>query len=118
MFVAKADLVETELSISRVKVRQNSPELRHLIRLYGSRVEKLMYEGGQLIKFLDFDARRTFTSLLAVHWAMLMKMRLNPEVVLNPDGILTRGELFRLRAKHLMGLEGNIPVIPEIHNHH
>ena len=118
IFVAKTDIEETELSISRIKVRRSSPELKHLVRLYGSRIEKLMYEGGELVKYLDFDACRTFKSLLTIHWTMLMKMRLDPDVVLNPDGILTRGELFKLKARHLMGLEGNVPIFPEVDDHH
>ncbi len=117
-FIAKEDIAETELSLARIKVRQASPELRHLVRLYGARIEKLMYAGGKLVEYLDFDARRSFTSLMAVHWSMLMKMRLQPELVLNPDGILTRREMFGLRTRHLMGLEGNIPVIPEVDHHH
>lgn len=118
IYIAKEDIQETELSLSRVKVRQSSPELTHLIRLYGSRIEKLMYEGGQLVQYLDFDALRSFKSLMAVHWTMLMKMRLEPRVVLNRDGILTKREMFGLRTRHLMGLEGNVPVIPETDDHH
>ena len=117
IYFAKEDLDETELSISRVKVRQSSPELKHLIRIYGARVEKLMYEGGKLIEYLDFDARRSFTSLMAMNWSMLMKMRLDPESVLNPDGVLTRREMFGLKTKHVLGLEGKIPVIPQLQHH-
>ena len=117
-FVAKEDLDETEVSISRIKVRQMTQELKQLIRLYGARIEKLMYEGGKLVEYLDFDGRRSFTSLLAAHWSMLMKMRLQPEMILNPDGILSRRELFVLRTRHLMGLEGNVPVVPEVHDSH
>lgn len=118
MFIAKQDIVNTDLSIARLKVRKNSPELKHLVRLYGSRIEKLMYAGGKLVDYLDFDARRTFTSLLSVHWSMLIAMRLKPEVVLNPDGVLSRKEMFKLKTKHFMGTEGNIPVFPEIDHHH
>ena len=118
IFIAKEDLEETEISISRVKVRQSSPELKHLVRIYGARIEKLMYEGGELANYLDFDARRTFVSLMSTHWSMLMKMRLEPESVLNPDGILSRKELFMLKSKHILGIEGNIPIIPDAHDHH
>lgn len=118
VFIAKADIEETELSMSRIKVRQDSPGLKNLVRLYGSRIEKLMYAGGELANYLDFDGRRTFVSILSMHWSMLMKMRLEPKSVLNPDGILSRSELFKLKARHLMGMEGNIPVIPEADEHH
>lgn len=118
MYFAREDIEVTEVSIARIKVRQSNKELRHLIRLYGSRIEKLMYQGGALVNFLDFDGRRCFTSLVAVHWAMLMKMRLRPESVLNPEGILSRREMFLFKSRHFMGLEGNVPVIPEVHNDH
>lgn len=118
LFVAKQDLEETELSISRMKVRKVCPGLKHLVRLYGARIEKLMYKGGHLYEYLDFDARRCFTSLMGMHWAMLMKMRLNPEIVLDPDGVLTKREMFGFKTRHVMGLEGNLPIIPEIDDHH
>ena len=119
IYVAEQDVKETELSISRMKVRKVCPGLKHLVRLYGSRIEKLMYKGGHLFEYLDFDARRCFTSLMGVHWAMLMKMRLNPEVVLDPDGVLTRREMFGFKTRHVMGTEGGLSIIPEVsHDHH
>ena len=117
-FIAVEDLEETELSIPRVKVRQTCSGLKHLIRLYGHRIEKLMYKGGRLIEYLDFDAKRSFTSLYAIHWEMLMRMRLEPDVVLSKAGVLSRGELFKLKTRHIMGIEGNIPVIPAIDPDH
>ena len=117
-FIAKEDIEELELDVSRVKVRKASPELKHLIRLYGSRIEKLMYEGGKLANFLDFDARRSFVSLMAYHWRLLTKMRAQPESVLSDEGVLTRRERVGLKTRHLMGMEGSIPIIPEADDHH
>ena len=119
IFIAKADIEETELSLARMKVKKPCPGLKHLVRLYGSRIEKLMYQGGRLYEYLDFDARRCFKSLMAVYWKMLMKMRVNPEVVLDPDGVLTKRELFALKTRHVMGLEGDLPFISDGgHGHH
>ena len=118
-FIAKADIEETGLSISRMKVRKVCPSLKHLVRLYGSRIEKLMYKGGHLYEYLDFDARRCFKSLMAVHWSMLMKMRLNPESVLDQEGVLSRRELFGMKTRHVMGTETDLPIIPQGgHGHH
>ena len=118
IFIAKQDIEETELSVSRVKVRKMCAGLKHLVRLYGSRIEKLMYKGGHLYEYLDFDSRRCFKSLMAVHWAMLMKMRLDPEAVMNPDGILTRRDMFIFKTRHVMGLEGDIPIIADVDQAH
>lgn len=119
IFVARQDIEQTELSISRIKVGKECPGFKNVVRLYGARIEKLMYRGGRLYEYLDFDARRCFKSLMAVHWTMLMKMRLNPQLVLDPDGILTRREMFGLKARHILGLEANTPIIPDVqHNHH
>ena len=117
-FLARQDLEETEVDLARLKVRKTSPGLKHLVRLYGSRIEKLMYEGGKLASHLDFDARRSFVSLMALNWRMLTKMRKDPESVLDQDGVLSRREKFGLKTRHLMGMEGHIPVIPEDDGHH
>lgn len=117
-FLAGDDIEDTGVVLPRLKMRQASKELKYLVRLYASRIEKLFYEGGHLVDFLDFDGRRTVTSLLATHWAMLMKMRLRPECVLEKEGVLTKRELFKLKAKHVLGTEGKIPIIPEHDDHH
>jgi phytoene/squalene synthetase len=110
-FFALDDIQDTELSISRIKVRQPHPGLKHLVRLYGSRIEKLMLRAAGLTEYLDFDARRSFTSLLAVHWEMLMRMRLNPFLVLEKEGVLGKRRMFEFKVRHVLGLEGNLPIL-------
>ena len=118
IFIARQDIADTGLSISHIKVRKPCPGLKPLVELYGSRIEELMYRGGQLNQYLDFDARRCFKSLMAVHWAMLVNMRSNPEILLDPEGVISNRQMFGLKARHVMGLEGNIPVISEIGDGH
>ncbi len=120
VFIAQEDLEETGVNLDRLKLRQPSKELRYLVRLYTSRIEKLFYEGGPLIQFLEFDGRRSITSLLAIHWKMLLKMQLEPESVLDPAGVLSKREWFGLKTRHVLGTEGNIPIIPDLHDrdHH
>lgn len=117
-FLAEDDIEDTGVILHRLKMRQPSQELKYLVRLYASRIEKLFYEGGHVVDFLDYDGRRSVTSLLAVHWAMLMKMRVEPESVLAKEGVLSKREMFGLKAKHVLGTEGKIPIIPEQDHHH
>jgi phytoene/squalene synthetase len=107
VFMARNDLATTGASLHRIKLRQPHPELRHLVRLYGARADQLLHQAGQLTEFLDYDATRSFKSLMALAWSMLIKMRINPEIVLDPAGVLTRRELLSLRFRHFLGLEGN-----------
>ena len=117
-FLAQDDMEDTEVVVHRLKMRQAGKELRYLVRLYASRIEKLFYDGGHVVDYLDFDGRRSVTSLLAVHWAMLLKMKREPESVLERDGVLSKRDLFKLKAKHVLGTEGKIPIIPEHDDHH
>lgn len=116
--LAEEDFEECEIVIHRLKMRQGGPPWKNFVRLYCSRIEKLFYEGGKVINYLDFDGQRTVKSLLGLHWKMLMNMRLDPEVALSEDGVLTKREMLGLRSRHLMGIEGNVPVIPETNGHH
>lgn len=119
VFVAQQDLEECEIVVEQLKLRQTGKPLKHLVRLYCWRIEKILLEGGKLALFLDYDGRRSLTSLLATHWRMLMQMKLEPESVMNEDGVLSRRDWFGLKSRHLLGLEGNVPVIPtEEQQHH
>jgi phytoene/squalene synthetase len=117
-FLATEDLDDCEIVVHRIKLREGGKSWNHLVRLYCARIEKLFYEGGQLIHFLDFDGVRTVKSLLGLHWKILMKMKLDPDVALHEEGVLTKRDWFALRSRHIMGTEGNIPVIPHDNGHH
>ena len=116
--LATEDLEECEVEIHRIKMRQHSKPFSHLVRLYCSRIEKLFYEGGQLIHHLDFDGVRTVKSLLAYHWKLIVKMRIEPESVLAAESVLTSKEVLGLRTRHLLGMEGNVPILPELEHDH
>ena len=112
-FLAVEDLDDCGIVIHRLKLRKGDENWTNLVRLYGSRIEKLFYEGGELINHLDFDGVRTIKSILAIHWKMLMNMTVDPNRALSEEGVLSKSELFLLRSRHLMGMEGNIPFLPE-----
>lgn len=118
LFLAEDDLNECEIVVHRLKLRQGGTSLKNFVRLYCWRIEKSLTEGSKLIPYLDFDARRSVTSLLAFHWKKLMKMKLDPDSVLQEDGVLTSRERFKLRTRHLLGMEGNVPFIETETAHH
>ena len=117
-FLAKQDLAECDVDISRLKMRKPTKQFKHLARLYASRIEPMYHDAGQLMAKLDFDGKRTLTSLLSVCWKTLSKMKLDPESILSADGVLTTGDKFSMRSKHLLGMDTKLPFVPEDHGHH
>lgn len=118
VFFAQEDLQTTEWEVHRFKLKQSSKSLNDLVHLYAGRVTKLFEEGGELVHFLDFDGRRTVKSLIAFHWSLLTNMQRNPDSLLNPDRILCWRSRFFLKTRHVLGMEGNAPVIPQSTGHH
>jgi phytoene synthase len=118
IFLAEEDLNACEIEIQRLKLRKSMPNLKHLVRLYCWRIEKLLDSGSHLLGHLDFDGRRSLTSLLGWTWTTMNQMRINPESILNESGVLSRRDIFMLKAKHLMGLEGRLPFDVSSNNHH
>jgi len=117
VFLARQDIEDCQIALQRIKLRQSGPEIKHVVRLYCHRIEKILTAGGKLVTYLDFDGRRSVTSLLAMHWKMLLKMKLDPASIFHEDGVLSKSEWFRLRSRHLLGLEGNIPIIASETHH-
>jgi len=117
-FLAKQDLVQCGVDVSRMKMRRPSEEIKHLVRLYTSRLESMFHEAGHLVPTLDFDGKRTLTSLLAACWKMVSNMKVDPNCILSHEGVLTKSEKFSLRSKHLLGMGAKLPFVPEDHGHH
>ena len=116
-FYATDDSQRSGLSITRTMMRQSSPELKKFVRLQTSRIEKHFIAGGQLVHDLDFDGKRSLSSLLDYYWAVFSKMRANPDSILQPTGVLSQRERLQLRASHMMGTEGKSPIIG-VSDHH
>ncbi len=83
------------------------------VRRLVSKVEPLYADGGKLVKYLSFDGKRVFRSVVAMHWQLLMKMKGEPEGVLQNKHQLTRKDVIGLQMKHLMGLEGGVPALED-----
>ncbi len=94
-------------------------EYARFIRSLTARIEPKFEQGGKLVNFMSFDGKRVIRSLVAIHWQMFVKMKQHPEFVLQRRHQLSAKEMLQLRFKHLMGLEGHVPVIHEgSSNHH
>ena len=118
VFFAIEDLEDCEVDIPRLKLRRPSQSFRFLVRLYVSRIERLYFEGAQFAQYLDYDGKRSLKSLLAVNWKMLTKMKIEPECILAPEGVLTRREQLALKSRHLMGMDSQLPIgCDETHDH-
>lgn len=116
-FLALEDIEECEVDIDRIKMRQFEPAFEMLVLLYCDRIEKIFHQAGNLIGYLDYDGVRTIKSLLSVHWKMLNRMRLDPESILVDKPQLTFADRVGLRSRHLLGMEGNIPIFPNQEHH-
>ena len=116
-FLAKQDLAECEVDISRMKMRKPTKQFKHLARLYTSRIEPMYREAGELVSRLDFDGKRTLTSLLALNWRMLSNMKHDPNCILSSDGVLSTSDKFSLRSKHMLGMDTKLPFVVD-HGHH
>ena len=118
VFVAQADLEDCEVLPRRIKMRQGGEEWKNLVRLYCSRIEPMFYEGGELVKFLDFDGLRSIKSLLSLNWKCFVQLRRDPELALHPESLFSKRDHFALKFKHFMGNEGkNVPIIPAVDDH-
>jgi len=117
-FLAQDDLERYKLDVQQLKQGKEQAQLKQFVRFNVARLEKLYYSGGKLIPKLGFDGARTLTSLLCLHWRMLMRVKRDPNCLLEPESISSRRDLLSLKSRHLLGLEGGIPIIPEQDHHH
>ena len=117
-FLAKEDYTKCEIDMARLQMRRPGKQFRHFVRQHTSRIERLFIEGGKLVGFLDYSGARTISSILDYHWKMFTKMRAEPELIYGMEKVLSRKDKFKLRTRHVMGLEGKSPVIDRGEEHH
>ena len=108
-FLATEDVQRFELDICRVQMMQPSVELNRFVRFTISRIEKQFVSGQRLLSYLELDGRRSLTSLIGLHWRMLVRMRRNPECLFDEKGVLSQREIRGLKLRHLLGTEGGLP---------
>jgi phytoene synthase len=110
VFLAQEDLDDCEIDTPRLKLRRPSQSFRHLVRIYVSRIQSIFHRARHVGQYLDFDGRRSLKSLLAVNWQTLLKIQVEPELLLSSEGVLTNREQLLLKSRHLMGLEKDLPI--------
>lgn len=117
-FLPQQDLKSCEVDVPRMKLRRPTQSLRHLIRLFVSRLEPMYLEAGKLMTYLDYDGRRSLLSILALNWKLLNKMKLDPDTVLSAEGILTTTEMLGLKSRHLLGMDHKLSILPHAPGNH
>lgn len=117
-YLPTKDLEEFGIEPGQISSGKIGKPWTYFVRTYVTRIEKLFYDGGHLVEFLDFDGVRCLKSLTSYHWQLLMKMKIDPDCVFNSEGVLTKKELFKFKARHVLGMESRVPVIPELNGHH
>lgn len=110
-FLAQEDLQRFRVDLSRVKMRQHSSEFSQFVRFTVARIEKLFMKGGRLFPYLELDGRRSLTSLLSLHWQLLVRMKLQPECLFEETDLLKRSQIRGMKFRHLMGTEGGLPFV-------
>jgi phytoene synthase len=113
-FFMPADLVgELGVDLAQHNPLQPDPAMLQLVRLLVSRIEKLYWQGGPLIRHLDLDGQRTMKSLISLFWDRLMQIKSDPAQALRVGRSKAEGPPWRFRVLHWMGLEGKSPVLSE-----
>ena len=117
-FMPTEDLQKFEVDLDKHNPAKPSKAMLRLMRFQVERIEKLFEEGGHVVNYLNLDGQRIMKTVISVYWNLLMKIKMEPEMVLLEQAKLTRGENLRFKLKHLMGFEGGVSVIPEDDHHH
>lgn len=117
-YFPESELRACNVDCESILAGEADKSFRHFCRVQVNRIENRLELLGQLVHQVEFDGKRVLTSLLAYTCRMLFKIKADPSVLFSTEGPITKNEAFKLKAKHWMGLEGNVPVIPEPDDHH
>lgn len=117
MFWPMSELAECDVDLEKLEAGEVDKSFRHFCRLQVSRIEPRLRQLGVMVPMMEFDGKRSLTSLLAIAWQTLMNIKSNPAIIFEQGSALSKRELFKLKAKHLLGLEGNLSIIPEPTHH-
>lgn len=114
-FLAQEDVQRFGLDLSRVKMRQHSAEFSQFVRFTVARIEKLYVKASRLFAYLELDGERSLTSLLSLHWQMLVRMKMQPECLFEETELLKRSHIRAMKFRHAMGTEGGLPFVVDEH---
>ncbi len=107
--LATADFTECELSPSALLSRPAEKPLAWFARLHAHRIENLLRESEPLLEQLGYDGVRVVKSLIAVCFRASNNLRRRPECLVDDSGILPETDWKKLRTRHFLGLEPELP---------
>lgn len=117
VFLPQSELDACQVDLDQVRAGEADKSFRHFCRVQVAHIESNIKNLGPWVHSFELDGQRVMTSLLAYVCQLLIRIKSDPSILFQPDGPFSKKEMFVLRAKHLMGLEGNVPIIPD-KNHH
>jgi phytoene/squalene synthetase len=117
-WLAAEDFQKTECDLNKLTDSEFSKPVTHLARLYAHRIEHLFHESKDLMQIMDFDCARAVRGLIGAAWKSVLKIRRSPEVLFQYDGPISPSERFALKAKYVLGIEGEMPFSESIHEGH
>ncbi len=112
-FLPQEDVQQLSVDLEKHNPVEPDKAMLRLIRLLVSRIESLYEQGGQVVRHLELDGQRTMRSLISVFWNRLAEIKMDPARILIAGRRPGDKPGFRYRFRHLMGLEGGVPVLPE-----
>ena len=118
MFIPQCELSACQVDLETVRAGEADKSFRHFCRVQASRIEAKLEGLGQLVPDVEFDGQRVLTSLLAYFCNLLFKIKSDPASLFEPEGPLSKREMFKYKAKHWMGLQGKVACIPDEEHHH
>lgn len=118
MYIPQCELSACKVDLETVQAGEADKSFRHFCRVQASRIESKLEGLGQLVRFVEFDGQRVMTSLLAYFCNLLFKIKADPSSLFDPEGPVSKREMFKFKAKHWMGIQNKVSCIHEDEDHH
>ncbi|MDG2013366.1 MAG: squalene/phytoene synthase family protein [Pirellulaceae bacterium] len=110
-FLPREDLVTFQVDLKHHNPSRPDPAMLALLDCMVERIERLYHEGGELLDYMALDGRRVLTTVVAVSWSLLLKIKRDPKSVLLAPAELSASDRWRFRLKHILGLEDAVEVL-------
>lgn len=107
--LATADFRECEIDPAGFTRMPAGKPVTWLARLYGHRLEQLLKGAAPLLHQVNYDGARVVKALAAIVFRLANNLRVQPELLLTTEGILTPTDLRSLKTRHFLGLEMEVP---------
>jgi hypothetical protein len=115
--LATADFSECELVPQDLLGRPSEKPLAWFTRLHAHRIETLIKESAPLLNQPSYDGVRVVKTLCAICYRISNNLRINPTCILDSDGVLAESDWKKMRTRHFLGLELDVPFeLPSDHH--